>query len=73
MKLIETILKTMRHYISIGMEWTIRNTKTIVVGISAYWTLLQAYRLLNGQECATLFEILMFAMILSLYTESKSK
>ena len=73
MKLIETILKTMRHYISIGMEWTIRNTKTIVVSLSTFWLLLQVYRLGVGQECATLFEILMFGMILNLYIEHKSK
>lgn len=73
MKLIETILKTMQHYIGIGLDTITENVKLITIGISIYWLLLQVYRLVNGQECATLFEILMFGMILNLYIEHKSK
>jgi hypothetical protein len=73
MKLIETILKTIQHYIGIGLDAITENVKPITIGISIYWLLLQAYRLANGQECATLFEILMIGMILNLYKEYKSK
>ena len=72
-KLLKTILSKTQHVIRVAMNWTIEHTKTITVGVSVYWLLLQAYRLYVGQEHATLFEILMFCMILNLFTNNKSE
>jgi hypothetical protein len=72
MKLLKTILSKMQHVIRVAMDWTIKHTKIITVSVSVYWLLLQLYRLYVGQEHATLFEILMFCMILDLFTNNKS-